>query len=158
MENAKQLADRVREVILSGTWIANTNFADQLSSISWKQSTVKIGTLNSIAALTFHINYYISGLIDVLNGGPLEISDKYSFNLMPINDPSDWDKLRNTLLKNAETFASLIEQFPESKLEEPFVNERYGTFRRNLEGVIEHSYYHLGQISLIKKLILESES
>lgn len=35
----------------------------------------------------------------------------------------------------------------------PFVMEKYGTYLRNLEGVIEHSYYHLGQIAIIKKQI-----
>ena len=42
---------------------------------------------------------------------------------------------------------------PDTKLEEPFVDEKYGTYLRNIEAVIEHSYYHLGQISLIRKLI-----
>lgn len=152
-----QLANRIREVILNGKWIANTNFADQLSDISWRQSMIKLGALNSIAALTFHINYYIAGLIDVLNGKPLAISDKYSFDLPPVTGPVEWDNLRNTLFKNAETFAGLVEQLHDSKLNEPFVNEKYGTYRRNLEGVIEHSYYHLGQITLIHKLVLETE-
>lgn len=39
------------------------------------------------------------------------------------------------------------------KLNLPFVNEKYGTYLRNIDGLIEHSYYHLGQITLIKKLI-----
>lgn len=47
---------------------------------------------------------------------------------------------------------------PDQKLEEVFVEEKYGTYLRNIEGVIEHSYYHLGQISLIKKLIEEGEN
>jgi hypothetical protein len=36
-----------------------------------------------------------------------------------------------------------------------FEEEKYGIYRRNIEAIIEHSYYHLGQISLIKKLIVE---
>ena len=43
----------------------------------------------------------------------------------------------------------------DEKLEEIFVNEKYGTYKRNIEGMIEHCYYHLGQISLIKKMIIE---
>ncbi|MCB0595975.1 MAG: hypothetical protein H6557_25915 [Lewinellaceae bacterium] len=55
---------------------------------------------------------------------------------------------------NAEKFADHVENMPDEKLEEVFVDEKYGTYRRNIEGVIEHSYYHLGQISLIRKMIL----
>ncbi len=29
-----------------------------------------------------------------------------------------------------------------------------GDYLRNIDGMIEHSYYHLGQIVLIEKLIL----
>ena len=45
----------------------------------------------------------------------------------------------------------------EEKLEEIFVDEKYGTYKRNIEGMIEHCYYHLGQISLINKMIKEGE-
>jgi len=40
------------------------------------------------------------------------------------------------------------------ELDAIFVLEKYGTYRRNIEGMIEHAYYHLGQISLIKKMII----
>ncbi len=31
--------------------------------------------------------------------------------------------------------------------------EEYGSYALNIEAQIEHSYYHLGQISLIKKIL-----
>jgi len=36
----------------------------------------------SIAALTFHINYYVAGVLNVFQGGKLEIRDKYSFDMI----------------------------------------------------------------------------
>lgn len=57
-----QLAKRFREVLLDGLWIANTNFKDQLSDVSWEQAVIKIDSLNTISMLTFHIGYYIAGL------------------------------------------------------------------------------------------------
>lgn len=33
MKNQSQLADRFREVILNGTWIANTNFKNELENM-----------------------------------------------------------------------------------------------------------------------------
>ncbi len=155
MNNSEKLANRIREVILEGTWIANTNFKDQLSQVSWKQSVYQIGSLNTIAALTYHINYYISGLIDVFNGGPLKISDKYSFDLPPIRNSEEWEELTSTLFKNADLFATQIALVSDAKLLDSFVDKKYGTYQRNIEAVIEHSYYHLGQITLIRKMILE---
>ena len=62
MENTKQIAKRFREVILNGTWVANTNFKDQLSNLDWKIATTEIKSLNTIAILAQHIHYYIGGI------------------------------------------------------------------------------------------------
>ncbi len=153
MNSASQLSKRFREVLLDGLWIANTNFKDQLSDVTWQQAVTKIDSLNTIAMLTFHIDYYIAGIVHVFEGGELEIKDKFSFDLTAIDSQIQWDDLRNKLWVDSEKFASLLEQMPDSKLDEVFVDEKYGTYQRNIEGMIEHSYYHLGQITLIKKLV-----
>lgn len=151
--NNLAIANRLREVLLDGHWIANTNFKEQILSVNWEQATQKIGNLNTIAALTFHINYYLNGLSHVFDGGKLEISDKYSFDVPRIQSEMDWQTLVNSFLNNSEKFVNQVEQMPNSLLDQPFVNEKYGSYLRNIEGVIEHSYYHLGQVSLIKKMI-----
>lgn len=155
MTRSLYLANRLREVLLNGHWIANTNYKEQISSINWEQATQKIGNLNTIAALTFHINYYLAGLLNVLNGGNLDISDKYSFDLPKIQSETGWTQLVNSFLGNAEKFAAQVEQLTDSMLDQPFVDEKYGTYLRNIEGVIEHCYYHLGQVSLIRKMIVQ---
>ena len=155
MENSKQLANRFREVILDGKWIANTNYKHALSDVNWKQATTKIGSLNTMAVLVYHINYYTEGLVNFFESGKLEIRDKYSFDAPAITSQEDWEKRLNAMWVNAEKFAKHVETMSDEQLEADFVNEKYGTYRRNIEGGIEHSYYHLGQIILIKKLILE---
>ncbi|MDP9958564.1 DUF1572 domain-containing protein [Chryseobacterium lathyri] len=156
MSSASQLAKRFREVLLDGLWIANTNFKDQLKDITWKQAVTKIGSLNTIAMLAFHIHYYIAGIVNVLEGGELEIKDKFSFDLPPIESEEQWRDLLNRLWTDSEKFALLIEQIPDNKLDEVFVDEKYGTYRRNIDGMIEHAYYHLGQITLIRKMLTHS--
>jgi len=42
MSSTIQLAKRFREVLLDGVWIANTNFKDQLSGVTWQQATAKM--------------------------------------------------------------------------------------------------------------------
>lgn len=156
MERSKQLANRLNEVLLNGLWIANTNYKSQIESVTWQQATQKIGALNTIALLTFHINYYLAGLLNVFKGGALEIRDQYSFDLPPIASESEWKRLKDEFLANSALFVREVQNLTDSKLDEPFVEEKYGTYLRNIEGVIEHSYYHLGQISLIKKMITDS--
>lgn len=157
MNRNTNLANRLNEVLLCGRWIANTNYQLQLEDVTWTQAVRKIGTLNTVAALTFHVNYYLAGLLNVFKGGELTISDKYSFDMPAIQSEDDWKSLVNDFLNNSEAFVRQVENLPDSKLDEPFVDEKYGTYLRNIEAVIEHSYYHLGQISLIKKMIAEND-
>ncbi|MBS1918681.1 MAG: DinB family protein [Bacteroidetes bacterium] len=149
----KMLASRIQEVFLSGHWIANTNYKELLQNVSLQQATQKMDQVNSIAALVYHINYYLEGLLYAMENGKLEIHDKYSFNLPRLETESGWNKLVSGFLNNAEKFAAKIEQMDDSIFDKPFVDEKYGTYLRNIEGVIEHSYYHLGQIALLKKLV-----
>jgi len=153
MKRTEVLAQRVREVLLNGIWIANTNYQAQLKNIYWEHAVCQVANLNTIAALTFHINYYLAGLIQVFNGGDLAIRDQNSFDIPEIRSEEEWNSLVNDFLTNAELFSQKVEQLPENLLDHPFVDEKYGNYLRNIEGVIEHSYYHLGQISLINKMI-----
>lgn len=156
MENGKQLAQRFREVLLDGKLVAFTNYKELLQDLTWQQATQKVSSLNTIAALTFHINYYVAGVLNVFEGGELEIRDKYSFDMPSVTNEEDWANLRSTLLANAEKFAKHMEQLTDEKLESPFVKEAYGNYRRNMEVMIEHAYYHMGQIAIIKKMILQA--
>ncbi|MDR3010731.1 MAG: DinB family protein [Sphingobacterium sp.] len=157
MERRIFIANRLREVLLNGHWIANTNYQEQLLDTTWEQAIFKINNLNTIAALTYHINYYLEGLLTAFERGKLEISDKYSFDVPVIASKADWDSLVNKFLKNAAAFADSITTFEEEQFDQPFIDEKYGSYLRNIEAVIEHSYYHLGQISLIKKMIIQSK-
>jgi hypothetical protein len=152
MNLSKQIANQFRDVLLTGTWVA-TNFKTQLSDINWEQANTKVKSLNTIAALTFHIDYYLAGLIQVFQVGTLDIRDKYSFDAPPITSQIDWEQRLQKLWSNAETFANLIEKMDDATLMKPFVEKKYGNNYINIQAMIEHCYYHLGQIVLIKKLI-----
>lgn len=156
-ESTYEIAKRFREVILNGTWVANTNYKHQLADLDWKIAMAKVDSLNTIAILAQHIHYYINGVKTVFEGGSLTIKDKYSFDFPPIQSQGEWANFLTKFWNDAERFASLIEEMPEQKLNEVFVDEKYGTYQRNIDGIIEHSYYHLGQIVLIKKLSLNKD-
>lgn len=155
MTNNQAIAHRFREIILNGTWVANTNFKDQLDGLDWEIATFNFEGLNTIAVLAQHIHYYIDGINNVFNGGTLDIRDKFSFDFAPIQSQRQWDEFLQRFWADAESFAVHIERLPEAKLEEGFVDEKYGTYRRNIDAMIEHSYYHLGQIVLLRKIISE---
>ncbi|MFD1771164.1 DinB family protein [Sphingobacterium suaedae] len=155
MESAQQLAFRFREVTLNGTWIANTNYKLALSTVTFEQATTKIGSLNSIALLTYHLHYYMAGVTEAMRTGQLTIKDSLSFGMSPLASDQEWQQLKENFLSDSEQFADEVESLTEQQLQEIFIDARYGTYRRNIESMIEHAYYHLGQVVLLSKLIKE---
>ncbi|MDN3724668.1 DUF1572 domain-containing protein [Aequorivita sp. SDUM287046] len=153
MTTTQQLADRFREVLLHGTFIANTNYKAQLENLPLKIACKKVGELNTIALLAQHVHYYIKGVSAVFIGNDLEIKDVNSFYFPPLTAEKEWKDFLNIFFNDAEEFATLVEQLPESNLNHSFTDIKYGTYQRNIDAMIEHCYYHLGQIVLIKKLI-----
>ncbi|WP_420602338.1 DUF1572 domain-containing protein [Flagellimonas sp.] len=154
MKKTKQLANRFREIILNGTWVANTNYKDQLENLDWEIATSSVASLNTISILAQHVHYYVGGIKNVFSGGNLEIRDKYSFDFPEIKSQHEWNAFLSRFWSDVEKLAEFIAQLPDEKLTQSFVDDKYGTYQRNIDGLIEHCYYHLGQIVLLKKLIL----
>ena len=146
------LAKHLRDVYFGGNW-TTVSYKDALDGVTWQQATAKVHSFNTIATLIFHTYYYVAGVTKVLQGEPLTSKDEYSWNHPPIASAEDWETMLQTMWRDAETFAALIEQLPESKLWEDFSDPKYGNYYRNLQGIVEHLHYHLGQIVLIKKLL-----
>ena len=153
MNVSQQIAKHLRDVYFGGNW-TSVNLKETLKDVNWQQAIIKVHSFNTIATLVNHINYYIGVQSKVLEGHPLAGKDKESFEHLPILSQQDWENILNKMWSDAEAFALLIEQLPDTKLGQVFSDEKYGTYYRNLQGFIEHTHYHLGQIVLIKKIIL----
>src|SRR5688572_25103375 len=105
----QQIAKHLRDVHFGGNWTTSC-LKEHLGNLTWQQASTKVHGFNTIAALTYHINYYISVVLKVLQGGPLVASDKYSFDCPPIQTPEAWSALLEKSWAEAETFASLVEK------------------------------------------------
>lgn len=152
MTSPKQLAKHIRDLHFGGNWTVSC-LKDLTADISWEQANQKHEDLNTIVALVYHINYFVKAVIPVLEGGQLDAHDKFSYDHPNISSEQDWEIFLDEIWRDANQLADLIETLPEEKLAEIFEQEKYGTYYRNLLGIIEHSHYHMGQIAIIKKLV-----
>ena len=156
MKLTEQIAKLFEDVYYGPNW-TGVNLKETLKDVTWQQATAKVHSLNTIAALVFHLNYYVSAVLRVLEGKPIDASDKHSFDCPPISSDNEWQILLTRTWDDAHRFARMVIQTPEYRLWETFVNEKYGNYYRNFHGVIEHCHYHLGQIVVIKKLLAEKD-
>ncbi len=153
MNRTAYLADRLKEVYINGYWIANTNIKEQLNHINFLEANEIWYGNNCIGAITFHLNYYLSGILSAVNDGELKIKDRLSFDYTPMESEEQWSKLKTELIHHAEQIIKYVSQLNVHSLDEPFFDMKYGNWLRNIDGIIEHSYYHLGQIVLLSKNI-----
>ncbi len=152
MSLSAQFASDVRSLYFDGGFVGAC-IKDHVADLTWEEAARRPEGFNSIAMLVFHLDYYVRAVTKVLQGGPLDAHDKYSFDCPVIASSADWESLRDGAFANAEIFAALIEKLSDDELQGDFVDGKYGTWFRNLLGLLEHSYYHMGQMALIRKMV-----
>lgn len=150
MDIQKQLALHIRQVFNGGNWTAS-NLKDALDGVTWLQAAEKREGRNSIAVILYHMQYYVKAIAKVLEGGPLDASDRFSFLLPPMESEKDWETLKSNAFDDAERLARLVEGLSDEQLLAPFDDGKYGSVLRNILGLTEHTHYHLGQIVILKK-------
>jgi len=153
MSLTKQIATHLREVHFGGNWTWS-NFKEHLTELNWKQATEQVANCNSIATLVYHMNFYLNIVSMRVQGQVLDFKHEDSVAAPQIHSDQDWQHLLEKTWSDAEAFAKLIEQLPEQKLWEN-ISSRYGNYYKNIHGVIEHNHYHLGQIVILKKILME---
>lgn len=146
------IAKHFRDVHFGGNWTC-VNLRDTLEDVTWQEATTKREGFNTIAVLTFHINYFVGAVLKVLEGGQLDANDKFSFTHPPITNEEEWHLLLDKVWSDAERSAVLVEKLPEEMLYQDMADPKYGTWYRNLHGIIEHTHYHMGQMVILKKLL-----
>ena len=149
-----KMSNSLHSVYFGKNW-TGSDFSTHLTDVTWEQATAQVYDFNTIATLVYHAHYYVTALINVLEGNPLNAKDEYSFHHPVIRNQADWEAMLGEVWAEAEKATLLIAQLPEKTLEEIFADPKYGDYYRNIQGTIEHLHYHLGQIVLIKKIILE---
>ncbi len=154
---AEQIAAHLKAVYFGGNW-TSVNLKDQLADVTWEQATCRVGSFHTLVAQVYHMNYFVAAVLKVLRGGPLDSHDKFSFDHPPIGSQEDWQRMLEKVWSEVEEAARLIEQLPDKRLAEDFVDGKYGNYYRNLQGVVEHCHYHLGQLVLTKKMLADRSS
>ncbi len=152
MTTSQHLAKHLKEFV-SGPNTTGVCLKDHLDDITLKEANKAIYGLNTIAKLVYHINYYIEAVSGVLDGEPLTAKDIYSYDAPVLENEEAWKLRLDTLYRNLDRCAAQAAALSDKELKSDFVLEKYGSYERNLMGLLEHSHYHFGQIVILKKII-----
>ncbi len=153
MQLSYNIAQHVHQLFHGKNW--TWSFVDEhLDDVSWQEATNTAFGNNTIAQLLYHIYYYMKAHVIYLDGGVLDYDDKFSFEAPIIANAADWVRLKTEVNQTVEKYCKLIQQLPDELYWKDFREDpKFGNYYHNIQGVIEHGHYHLGQIVLIKKLL-----
>lgn len=130
------------------------NAEQALKDISAETATKRINSNHlNIAELTAHLacwNNVISKRLEGVNYTPTAEED---FPL--INQVSDeqWASLQQDFFNSFEILVKALSQKEDDSLEKPIFDGASSAYR-NVHGQVSHLHYHLGQIVLLKKLVI----
>jgi len=147
-----ELADHLYQVYHGGNW-TSVNIRSVLEDISIDEIHVSLNNANSILTLVSHMHYYVHALHGVLKGDGLHAKDELSFSHPEIQTIVEWDAFVNGLFEETNSVCNLLRVVEDERWSTVFTDAKYGTWMRNVLGIIEHLHYHLGQIVILKKEI-----
>lgn len=149
---ANFLSEQLQKLYYGKNW-TGVDLKTTLDHVDMEIINKQINGCNSIVTLLFHMNYYVEIQLEVLKGNPLRGTDKESFIHPEVNTKEDWEQLISRLYNRVDEYLSMLTQIPDDQFSLGFADEKWGSYYRNVAGMIEHSHYHLGQIVLLKKLL-----
>lgn len=152
MEISNLLAQHITEVFEGSNW-TDVNIKDTIKNISWQQAGQKTNASpNTIAALLHHIYYWNEIMLQRINGSNPVIPDANGFDVGEINNDSDWINLKEKTHQSFIELSNAVKKFPGEKLTEISPTGK-SSYYKNLQGLVEHAHYHLGQIVILKKIL-----
>jgi hypothetical protein len=147
---SSQIANHLRQVFFGGNW-TGINVRETLQDVTLNEASQEPVSGNSILALTYHIYYFVSAILPVMDGLPLDAHDRYSFDHPKLSSDAEWQTFLSRIWNDVELLAQKMENANDEKLMDDFVDKKYGSYYRNFHGLIEHTHYHLAQINTLKR-------
>lgn len=145
-----ELARHIREIHFGNNW-TDSDMTSVLKDVTWQQAVAKpIPNANNIAVLVFHTNFYLNIVHRRIKGKIPQFDHEDSFIVTPIQSEANWQAVLQKTWDDAEAFAQTVEKLPVGHLNK-IVMSNQSSFYKNIQGVVEHNHYHLGQIVLLKK-------
>jgi len=147
-----RIAEQLRLAMSGDTW-AGVCVSGVLADITAAQAATRpLTNAHTIWELVLHIETYLAAALEPLAGKPMPHIYKTPADWRSPEDTSSaaWKDLLERLQRSGSALAEAIERFDPARLGDTVPNREYD-FYYLLHGVVQHTFYHLGQIMMVKK-------
>jgi uncharacterized damage-inducible protein DinB len=153
----ERIRDQFRRAFEGEAW-HGPSVLELLSDVTAPQAAAHpIHGAHSIWELTLHIAAWERACRRRLEGDPAQLTDEEDWQ--PIHDTSEaaWENTKQQLIDNHRELLNAIANVDESRLNEPIIKDSATPFSSvyvTLQGGVQHDLYHAGQISMLKKALV----
>jgi uncharacterized damage-inducible protein DinB len=157
MQNQRVLfyVNRFKEIYGGTPWYGEP-FSKKVNDVSHEIAFISPHQgMHAIVQVVAHMTYWRKGLIARLTGDKnfqTSVKSKDNWPGLDRLNEAGWQSVRSDFDRSQETISDLLNQRPDSLLATEYAEG--STFEYRIQGIIDHDIYHIGQIGVIKALVL----
>jgi len=153
MSESKRIAQQMKQGFEKDCW-AGPSLLEVLDGVDYEMAAAKpIPGAHSIWELVMHLIAGQHLMMCMVKG---EIKERIGVEdwwyQVPEATASEWDATLARLKKQESGLHALVASFPDDRLDKPFVKGGSSAYN-NLQGHVQHTLYHAGQILMLKKAL-----
>jgi uncharacterized damage-inducible protein DinB len=157
MKETERIADQLKRAHEGNAW-HGPSLLELLQDVSAPQAAAHpIAGAHSIWELVLHITAWESAGHRRLAGDRAELAAEENFPSVSDTSEKSWTAVKDALKNNRDELRNSILAQNETRLDEP-VLPGMSTVYVTLQGVVQHSLYHAGQIAILKKALAEEDN
>ena len=149
----KRLEEQLRRTLEGEAW-HGPSLLESLAGVSAEQAAARpIARAHSIWELVLHLGSDYSLVLRRLSGDGRQLTPAEDWPSCPPPTEENWRKAVQEVTRLNQELRQAVRGFPEERLDQPLVPEVPYTAYTQFIGVTQHSLYHAGQISLLKRAL-----
>ncbi len=133
-------------------WL-DVNIIDNIKVLNAQQASIKLNQkTNSIWEITNHMINWRLNVIERIHDKMMPAPDHNYFQPVDDQSESEWQATIKKLESTQVAWLNLLENFDEENFEKIYPGNAMNYYE-HIQGIIQHDAYHLGQITLLSRLI-----
>lgn len=150
MTEVVRLHDQLHRSYWGDAW-HGPSLKDVLSGVSAVKAASKpLRNAHSIWEIVLHVNAWLDAARRRIEGEKLNLTDEQDWPALKKKGPQAWKETLQILENTQILLEDTVKQLPDARLSDNLTGGAY-TIYFQLQGIIQHTLYHTGQIALLRK-------
>lgn len=154
MKEQQRMIGLFNDLYDGNPWI-DVNIMDTLSSISAKDASYRIGEKrNTIWEITEHMICWRENVLQRVQGKVITTPAHNYFEKIKDSSEKGWENTLKRFSATQSAWITFLEKVKQKDFEKIYPRNQLNYYQ-HIHGILQHDAYHLGQITLLVKIIKE---